>query len=132
MNKKKLLMFGLPILAMALVAAAVWIASISTTVTVNEALSTSTISLSPSGVYPDGIEHCDNITVTNAASVPLNAKFTWTQTSNINASLYLTNMDTSLLVELLSGDNIVPACFTVETGQPTTIIEGTVTIERVA
>lgn len=79
-HKKKLVMFGVPILALALVTAAIFIAYVKVDATVNEALSTSTIDIDLSGFPGETIT--EDITVANAASVPLYAKLTWQEMKN--------------------------------------------------
>jgi len=77
---RKLLMFGIPILAIALVAAAIFIAYVKVDTTVNEALSTSTIAVDLSGFPGETITQ--DITIDNAASVPLNTLLTWEERKN--------------------------------------------------
>lgn len=130
---KKLLIFGVPILALAVVSAvAIFLASVDTTVTVSEAFDISVVPLTVTDVYTDGIEHCVDVLVTNSASVPLNAQFTWIEDTNVALVTYTTDADTPRTDVLTSGANSVPICFTVATDSPVGVIEGHVTVERVA
>lgn len=80
MNRKKLLMFGFPILAIALISAFVFIAFVKVDATVSEALSTDTVELSMSGYVGETITQ--DIAIDNLASVPLNARLTWEERKN--------------------------------------------------
>ena len=73
-------MFGIPILVIALVAAVIFIAYVQVDATVSEALSTSTVDLDLSGFPGETITQ--DITIVNAASVPLNAQLTWEERKN--------------------------------------------------
>lgn len=73
-------MFGIPILAVALVTAYIFIAFVKVDATVSEALSTSTIELDLSGFPGETIT--EDITIDNLASVPLNALLTWEERKN--------------------------------------------------
>lgn len=80
MNRKKLIMFGIPILAVALVTAYIFIAFVKVDATVSEALSTSTIEIDLSGFPGETIT--EDITIDNLASVPLDALLTWEEKKN--------------------------------------------------
>ena len=97
MNRKKLLMFGIPLLfVVSLIAAAIYIQIVSVDVdaTISEALSVTDVSMSFSG-YP-GETKTQNIIIDNAADVPLNVELSWVETSN-EASFSLDNSDGTCL-----------------------------------
>ena len=132
MINKKLLIFG-SIFAIALVSAvAVYFASVNTTITVNEAFTTSEIPLTLDGAYPDGVERCVDVSIRNDASVPLNAEIIWFEDTNGNVVLYETDADIARTDSIGTGEQLIPVCFTVETGSPVGEITGHITIERVA
>ncbi len=77
---KKILLFGLPLLAIGLVFAAVYFSSVETSATISEPLSSSDTDLSLSA-YP-GETLVETISVKNLASVPLSVNLLWVETSN--------------------------------------------------
>ena len=131
---KKLIMFGVPILAIALVAAVVLIANLDTTVTVSEAFDVVSESVVLEATAGNPNELCEQsvpIEITNLANWDLWAGLTYTETIS-SGVVYTTNMDTTLPATLGSGQNFVNVCFEVAEDSPLGIVEGTVTIERVA
>jgi hypothetical protein len=126
--QRKVLMASAALLGTGGVAfAAVLIATLPAQVTVNEAFSTTTASISIS-LFP-GETGCSAIAIDNAASVPLDAEFVFSETSNPNLVVYTTDMPKT--VTLSSGANSVDACFSVDSASPAGPLNGTVAISRV-
>lgn len=127
-NKKKLWLFALPILGVALVAAAVLIANLDVTVTVSEAISTAQTELAV-GPLPGGVT-CETLSITNDATWDLWASLSFAETTNPNSVIYTTNLPS--VATLIPGSNNVDVCFNVTSDSPIGTITGTVTIDRVA
>jgi len=136
-NKKKLWLFLVPILGIALVAAAVWIANLDVTTTISEAISTAQTDIVISALV--GGVTCEQVSIDNAANWDLWTALTFTETSNfVNDGLgndvgdvtYTTDLPKT--VTLSSGANMVDVCFDVTEDSLIGVITGTVTIERVA
>lgn len=130
MNKKKIA-FAFVALAVFSIAAyaAILIATVPADVTVSEAISTSTVSLAVSA-FP-GETQCEPVSVSNAASVDLNVLATFTETSNLDAVDYTQNTPFTQSIAAGTTED-VDICFTVATDSPVGLLEGDVTIERVA
>jgi len=127
-NKKKLWLFLTPVLAIALVAAVVYIASLNVTATVSEAISTAQTDIVISPII--GGVTCSQVSIDNAASWDLWTQLSFTETSNVGGVVYTTDLPKT--VTLSSGNNQVDVCFDVTEDSPVGEIDGTVTIERVA
>ena len=118
------------IMMIALISAAVYISSITATATISEALSTTTTTVSYSGLVGDTV--CVGVDIFNAANVALNVKLTYVETSNPNSVIYTTNMGGVGLTQILaSGANTVTTCATYDGASPLGVIAGTITITRV-
>lgn len=129
MNKK--IMFASidgVVLLTALVAAAVLYASIPTSVSVSEALSTTTLSVSLSG-FP-GETLTKNIDVNNVGSVALNTRVSFAEDSNVNGVTYTTNMPETVL--LAPGANTVTVTYTILNDSPVGDFNGTIQLDRTA
>ena len=132
MNKK---IFSLPVLivlGLVVVSAAVvgiYYYEISTTLTVNEAFSSTTTDLTFTG-FPDGLEVCQNIAIDNDATVPLNAQLTWIQIDNVDDVDYTTHLPR--VISIASGTADYPVCFTTNLGSAAGVVNGNVAITRVA
>lgn len=111
MNRKKLLMFGIPILALALVAAAVIYYSVTINVTadITEPFVTSVIPLSFSGIATDDIT--EDISITNNAQAELPATITWTPRNlDIFYNMEITALNGNPIgpLDLTDGPQVVP------------------------
>jgi len=125
---KKVLAVGLPVLMLALVSAFVLYQTLTVDVTVNEALSVSSpLTFSLSGFSGETITN--TVTVHNSANVPLDTRFDWTETSNIDGVVYTTDMSKIVTLAPLSNTD-VDLNWVVETGSVTGTFNGEVTLTR--
>jgi len=114
------------ILFMALVyAVSTIVATIPTTISVNEPLSSSTTSLSFSG-YP-GSSSSQTINVQNSGVISYNVSVDWVETSNSGIT-YSTNLPKT--VEVAPGSNSIMIDFSVATGSGIGSASGNVTVSR--
>lgn len=81
MNKKKLALFIIPILAILVVSAIVYFHSVKVDATINEPLSSSSVSLDVSAFPSETVTK--TISVQNDAENPLTVDFAWNQNSNV-------------------------------------------------
>lgn len=126
---KKLIGIGAGIVLMtAIVLAAVFYHSVPVSITVSEALSSTTISIGTSGFPGESIEQ--NISVNNAANVALNTSLTWLQDANANGVTYTTNLP--LIQTLSPGLNIISVDYAINSDSPAGNFNGTITLQRVA
>lgn len=127
MNKKKLAMFGLPILAIALVSATYLVLTLNSDVTVNEAFTIATTDASFSA-FTGGV-YCSQVNIHNNANVPIDAQLTFVPSNNGGVS-YIT----SPVIETIpaESDASPEVCITVANDSPAGIVDGSVTIERLA
>ena len=100
---KKKLLYGLmlPLLAVVLVSAAIYFATIPVTFSVSEALSPEEVSMNFDGFVGDCVER--SFEVENKANNPLPIQLTWVETSNTNGVTY--DIDGLEITELSSGSN---------------------------
>ena len=126
--KRKIYVIPLALFALiSIVSAVVFIASIHVNVSVNEALSTTTTSLSISGFPGETIESI--IDIHNEASVPLNIELSCTETSNVNGVTYTTDMPKILI--LAPGDNNVSVSHVIASNSSIGSFEGDISITRI-
>jgi hypothetical protein len=136
-------LFIIPMVAlmlMGIVAAAIAIATLPTTVNVNEAFIMTSTAVTFTGVFADGMAHqSDVITIDNKASVPLNAQFTYAELTNEgdtaeqNTIAYTTDADgAGKTVILAPGVHDYYIGITIPTGEDSGDITGTVQIDRIA
>ena len=127
--KKKL--FYLPVFAILLIASAfalgVYIASVPTTVTVTEAVSVSTVSLSV-GAFP-GETITKDITIDNAASVSQDVTLAWVENSNPSLVDYTTDLPKTVTVA--PGANTITVSFSVAHDSAVGTFDGDVEVSRV-
>lgn len=126
MNKKVMIPVAV-ILTLGIIAAAiVWSYSIPVTTTVSEAFSSTTINLDFSGVVGNTV--FQNISIHNAASVPITVNLAWSVISNPSNVNYTISMPATF--EALPGDNAVPVSFTYDKYGPVGVINGNITLTR--
>ena len=105
----------------------VYIASVPTTVTVSEAVSVSTVSLSVAA-YP-GETITKDIVIENAASVSQDVTLSWVETSNVALVDYSSDMTKT--VTLAPGTNNVTVSFAINHASTTGAVDGNVEVTRV-
>lgn len=128
-NVRRYAILGAVLLTIALVSAAVIYQSIAVDITINEALSTATTTVSVPSIYP-GETHTETITINNAASNNLNTQISWTEGSNPNGVTYTTNMPQD--VALAPGANVITVTYTINTDSPTGTFAGNIVLTRTA
>lgn len=127
MINKKYLSFVLLALAFTFVTAGVIYNSINVTITVSEALSTTTTAIAFTGYAGETIPQC--FTVTNLANVNLNTQLTYAEATNTGVT-YSTDMPKT--ITLASGDNNVCVNAIITNDSDNGAVTGTVTLTRVA
>lgn len=124
--------FYLPLIAVLTigmaVAAGVYISHISTTITVSEAISTTSTELSFAGYAAE--THTQTVSLHNAASVAENVSLGWTQTNNPSDVVYSTNLPQTVTIDA-GADLTVDVTVTVASDSPNGTVEGTVDVARV-
>lgn len=120
-------MFGIPIFAISLVMAVVFIASVDVTTNVSEAISTEVLELNINA-FAGGM-NCQVIEINNDADWSLWTAISFVETSNEDAVDYVF---TPFTEELETGLNEVNICFDVTEDSAVGEIVGAITIDRVA
>lgn len=126
-NKPVAILIGLFVILAVPVLAAVIIHTFSVDITVNEALSSTQVDVSVNK-FPAETETI-SIPVTNAASVPIDVDFTWTEINNLNGVIYTTNMPLPVTLPASTTTN-VDVTFTIDNGSPIGTFDGKVNIVR--
>ena len=124
-------MFIVPMVAIMLlgfVAAAIMFATIETTATISEALSTATVTMSFSGVPGDIITK--TFDVENAANQALTMDVDWAEDSNLGGVIYTTDMVPTKTVTIAPGANTVTVQFEYDGASPLGDVNGTITLTR--
>ena len=98
------------------------------TVTVSEALSTTTVDQSVSA-FP-GEPETISINVDNAASVPLNVEISFSETSNANGVIYTADMPKTVVAS--PGSNTFDVTYNIASDSPTGTLETKVSLTRIA
>jgi hypothetical protein len=113
-------------------AVGILIGIIPVSIPVTEAIATSEVLVTFTNIPADSLPHSQLISITNLASVPLNAQLTWNQISNENSVLYVTDLPKT--ISILSGTNNYNIDIVIPIGEvePTGEIKGKVIITRVA
>jgi len=132
MNKKKLLMFGLPLLALSVIiisAVAIYFATIPVTFSVGEALSTTTIEIDFSGDnVVAGSCFTKQINVSNAANRDLPIQLIWVEISNPNGVTYTNGLPQ--VKTLVTGDNTINVEFCYEPNSVLGDVSGEIILSR--
>jgi hypothetical protein len=127
MNKKLLIGGGIALASMlVIVSAVVLYHMMSVDITVNEALSTTTMSISLSGFAGETVTK--TITINNQANVPLDTTLSWAEDTNANGVVYTPDMPK--VVTLSSGDNDVDVSFMIDPSSPVGAFNGTISLTR--
>lgn len=128
MNKKLLYssIIG-TILLISFVYAMVLYSSIPADITVNEALSTTTLSVSLSGFPGEGLTR--TIDIHNAGSVRLSTNLSWVEDTNTNGVQYTTDMPK--LQQINPGNNSIVVTWNLTSGTPVGTFNGTISLTRV-
>jgi len=125
--KRKIFIIPTVLLAsLIIVTALVVVSTISVDVTVNEALTTTTVTASVSGEAGETI--VQPIDIENIANVPLEVTVTFIEINNSDLVDYVTNMP--LTTTLNPGDNIVDVSWTINPSSPVGIFTGEIEITR--
>jgi len=132
--KIKILGKAVPLFALVLAlsgtafAAALVVINLPSTITINEAFSTTTTDASFDGFT--GGQYCKTIPVANAANVDITAEVTFNEDTNPNLVVYTTNNGSHVTIPAGSSAD-VDSCIDVDTNSPAGVVSGTVTIARV-
>jgi hypothetical protein len=127
MNKKIAIPLIMVLVLTVGVLGAVLIHQFNFTVNVSEAFTSTEIDATVDAVL--GTTVIKSVTINNAASVSLQAKVSFTETSNMNGIIYTTN--SPVTQTLNPGPNVVDLTFTIDSGSPTGSFSGTISIERI-
>jgi hypothetical protein len=129
MNKKLMVggILGVLLLGVFVVAAVIY-QSVSADVTVNEALSISSMVCSVAA-FPGESVLCE-FSIANAASVDLDTTLAWVEGSNMNNVLYTHDAPKTVTIPASSTEDVF-VNFTIASGSPTGDFNGTVTATRI-
>ena len=127
-NKIYVLLLLPALLLVSTVLAGVVFKQLDVTVTVSEALSTTTVDQSVSA-FP-GEPETISINVDNAASVPLNVEISFSETSNANGVIYTADMPKTVVAS--PGSNTFDVTYNIASDSPTGTLETKVSLTRIA
>ena len=132
MNKKLYMIPFLAILAIGLAFAAVaYYKSTATTLVVNEARSSADMPLTINGY--SGETTCRNVTIQNAANVPLDSILSYVEDSNPSTVSYTSNIDGGLTVTTPAlTTETYPVCFTISETSEAGTVDLTINYQKTA